>query len=228
MPIRINLLAEDQALEELRRKDPVKRSIWIGGFLVFLVGLWALWLFLQTTIARAELSGLKSKWEAIQKQVETVESWRREEARIRKQLSALHQYTTNRMLYGNLLNTLQQTVVDHVHLVRLKSQQSYAMMEAARPSAQAAASPASRLTNAVERIVVVLDGRDGSARSGDGVPRYKEALAQAPFFQGVLQKTNNIELISLSAPQTDAVKGGSFVLFSLQMNFQQKERRLHE
>ena len=40
MPIRINLLAEAQAAEELRRKNPVKRGIWIGGFLVLVVILW--------------------------------------------------------------------------------------------------------------------------------------------------------------------------------------------
>ena len=37
MPIRINLLAEAQAAEEMRRKDPVKRAVWIGGFVIFLV-----------------------------------------------------------------------------------------------------------------------------------------------------------------------------------------------
>ena len=29
MAIRINLLAESQAAEEMRRKDPVKRAVWI-------------------------------------------------------------------------------------------------------------------------------------------------------------------------------------------------------
>ena len=47
MPIRINLLEENLVQEEQRRKDPVKRAVWIGGFVVFLVGLWAL--RMQTT-----------------------------------------------------------------------------------------------------------------------------------------------------------------------------------
>ena len=33
MPIRINLLAEEQYLAEMRRRDPVKRAAWVGGFL---------------------------------------------------------------------------------------------------------------------------------------------------------------------------------------------------
>ena len=40
MPIRINLLAEEQYLVEMRRRDPVKRAAWLGGFVVFLALLW--------------------------------------------------------------------------------------------------------------------------------------------------------------------------------------------
>ena len=41
MPIRINLLAEQQAAEELRRRDPVKRAIWVAGFFVVVVVVWS-------------------------------------------------------------------------------------------------------------------------------------------------------------------------------------------
>ena len=41
MPLRINLLAEAQAAEELRRRNPVKRALWIGGFIVALILLWS-------------------------------------------------------------------------------------------------------------------------------------------------------------------------------------------
>ena len=40
MPIRINLLNEELAAEELRRRDPVKRAIFIGIFLVALSLVW--------------------------------------------------------------------------------------------------------------------------------------------------------------------------------------------
>jgi len=41
MPIRLNLLAEAQAAEEARRRDPVKRAIWIGALLVSVVLVWS-------------------------------------------------------------------------------------------------------------------------------------------------------------------------------------------
>ena len=40
MPIRINLLSEALAEEDLRRRDPVKRAIFIGVFLVALSLVW--------------------------------------------------------------------------------------------------------------------------------------------------------------------------------------------
>ncbi len=34
MPIRLNLLAEAQAAEEMRRRDPVKRALWLAGLII--------------------------------------------------------------------------------------------------------------------------------------------------------------------------------------------------
>ena len=61
MPIRINLLAEAQAAEEMRRKDPVKRAVWIGGFAVFVVLLCAATLQFKIIVAKSEVSGLRSQ-----------------------------------------------------------------------------------------------------------------------------------------------------------------------
>jgi len=52
MPIRVNLLAEAQAAEDLRRRDPVKRAIYIGTFLFVLALAW--WSSLQLEAMRAK------------------------------------------------------------------------------------------------------------------------------------------------------------------------------
>ena len=44
MPIRINLLAEQLAEEDARRRDPVKRTAWVAGVVVALMGIWSLYL----------------------------------------------------------------------------------------------------------------------------------------------------------------------------------------
>jgi hypothetical protein len=242
MPIRINLLAEDQELEERRRKNPVKRAVWLGGFVIFLVLLWGLTLFLKITVARSELTATESKWKEMEKEVKQVAENRRQSAELERKLSALAQYTTNRFLWANTLDALQQTLVENVQLLRFKAEQTYAFNEPAKPpvgpgalpggpplpGGPAPAAAAAKPATASERIVVHLEGRDAGARPGDQVPRYKETLLNSPYFQAHLQKTNSILLTSLSAPQTGAVQRASYVNFGLQLNLQEKERRLYD
>jgi hypothetical protein len=231
MPIRINLLAEDQAAEEMRRKDPVKRSIWVAGFVVFLVALWGLTVFLKITIANAELTHRLDQWKSMEKAVREVEDERKRALETEQKLWALAQFSTNRFLWANALNALQQTCVDNVQLVRLKSEQSYVPSEPSRlPTNQMArgAATAKGGAGAVERIMVQLDGRDFGPQPGEQVARYREALAGSPFFQAVLQKTNSVLLTGLSPRQVDSAKKTGFVVFGLQLNFQEKERRLHD
>ncbi|MBI5385047.1 MAG: hypothetical protein HZA90_10215 [Verrucomicrobia bacterium] len=235
MPIRINLLAEDQAAEEMRRKDPVKRAIWIAGFVVFLVLLYGFTVFLKSTVWRMELAGLEAQWRSMEKACRQVEFDRTRTADIEKRLSALTQFTTNRFLWANALNALQQTSVEHIQIVRFKAEQIYVAGDPAkgatnRPAAAApaASATANKPTLAIERIVLHLDGRDFSPRAPEQVTRFKEVLAGVPFFQSTLQKTNAILLTSLSAPQADGSGKNSFVVFGLQINFAEKERKLYE
>jgi hypothetical protein len=244
MPIRINLLAEDQELEEMRRRNPVKRALWVSGFVLFLVLLWGLTLFLKILVAGSEVASFDSRWKQMEKSVKQVEDGRRLNRELQRKLSALAQFTTNRFLWANALDALQQTCVENAQLVRVKVEQIYvqndplkaappvplaaaAMPAPANPPVPAAPAPAKPAV-AVEKIVVSLEGRDYGSRTGEQVPRYKESLLAFPFFQSHLQKTNSIMLTSLSAPQTDPIKKTAFVQFGLQLNFQEKERRLYE
>jgi hypothetical protein len=238
MPIRLNLLAEDLEQEELRRKNPVKQAIWVCGFVLFLVLLWGLTVFLKIIVAKAEVSSLETKWKQIEKSVKQVDEARKRKRDMEGKLSALTQFTTNRFLWANALDSLQQTCVDNVELVRLKVEQVYALNEPVKapvaapggpvPPSAAGPAAAAKPALAVERIVVALEGRDYGPRAGEQVPRYKESLLSFPYFQAHLQRTNSIQLTSLSAPQVDAAKKAAYIQFGLQLNFQEKERRLYE
>ena len=227
MPIRINLLAEDQAAEEMRRRDPVKRSIWVGGFLVFLVLLWGLTIFLKTIIAKAELANSEGRWKSMERTAKQVDADRKHITEVEKKLAALTEFTANRFLWANGLDALQQAVLENIYLIRVKVEQSYGAGDGAKsPPGAVVSVTKSGGGGAVEKIILRLEGRDYSLRAAEQVPHYKEALATTPFFQANLQKTNSVMLMSLSAPQAD--KKGPFVVFGLQLNFQEKERRLHE
>src|SRR6266576_1931855 len=125
MPIRINLLAESQALEELRRRDPVKRAIWIGGFFVALMLLWSGYLQARAGFAQRELTHLEARLAVHTNDYQTVIAHQKKFNDINRKLGALEQLTTNRFLNGSVLNALQLTTVDDVQLVSFRTEQSY-------------------------------------------------------------------------------------------------------
>ena len=217
MPIRINLLAEAQAAEEMRRKDPVKRSIWVAGFVVFLVLLVSVTLQFKIMQARADVGAVQTSWKAIEKPFQEVNDQRNRKNEFEKKLSALDQFTTNRTLWANALNALQHTPVPDVQLVRLRTEQSFESV--------VRTNTAGKQSLIAEKTVVTLEGRD-YASNGEGVPNFKESISTNAYFQQYLQKTNKVQLTSLSAPQGEA--GRFFRAFGLQMFFEQKERYLHE
>lgn len=226
MPIRINLLAEAQAAEEMRRKDPVKRSIWIGGFLVFLVLLWGVTLQLKIMVTRSDVSSLKMNWKTIEAQVQEINDHRNSTRQLEQKLSALDQFTTNRMLWANALNALQHIPTEGVQVVRVHSEQTFQLNEGTRARTNNAVVVPGRPATVTEKIHLEVEGRDYSLQPGDQVPKYKESLASHPYFEAQLQRTNKVQLTSQSAPQSEA--GRTYVAFGLQLSFEQKERRLYE
>jgi hypothetical protein len=227
MPIRINLLAEAQAAEELRRRDPVKRALWAAGFLVSLVAIWCLTLQFKVFSAKSELNGLESKWKALEKNYQVAVESQRRYLEAEEKLSALARLTTNRFIWGNTLNALQQTLggVDDVHFIRFRSEQVYTAMEEikARTNSNSTVTPA-RPASASEKIVLTIDAVDSSAQPGSQVNKLKEAIAAVPYFQAHLQKTNGVLLTSLSAPQVSPTGRSSFVMFTMQCFFPEKVR----
>src|SRR6185436_21170074 len=173
MPIHINLLAEAQAAEEMRRKDPVKRAGWIGGFVVFLVLLCAATLQFKIIVAKSEVSGLQRNWKSIEKQVTEINGHRNNARELEQKISALNQFTTNRMLWAPALNALQYTPVEGVQLARVHTEQTFVINEGSKPAPDGKGSPA-KPTTVTEKTIVTIDGRDFSSRPGDQVPRFKE------------------------------------------------------
>lgn len=227
MPIRINLLAEAQAAEEMRRKDPVKRAIWIGAFAVFLILLCSFTLQFKIIAARLEVSSLRMSWKTIEKQVQEINEHRNSTRELELKNAALNQFTTNRMLWASALNALQYTPVDGVQLVRVRSEQTFQLNEGSRPRTnEHGIVVQGRPSTVTEKAVLTLEGRDFSTGLNDQVPHYKKTLASYPYFQANLQRTNNVQLTSLSAPQSDV--GRTFRAFGLQLFFEEKERRLYE
>src|SRR5437899_10954749 len=120
MPIRINLLAEAQATEELRRKDPVKRAIVGAALLVCSVLAWGGTLQFKIIASKHGLKGLETKWNDIEKNYQAAVEHQRQSIEVAGRLAALQQFKTNRSPWGTALNAFQETLsgLDDVQVVR--------------------------------------------------------------------------------------------------------------
>jgi hypothetical protein len=229
MPIRLNLLAEAQAAEEMRRRDPVKRALWIGAILTSLVLVWSSSLQLKAMLAASDAGRVEGQMNQNSNSYKVVLDNLKKTDEVHTKIVALYQLSTNRFLQGNLLNALQQTNADDVQLLHLKLDQSYAVVEATKPRTNEnnrviPGKPGS----ATEKIVLMLDGFDSSANPGDQVATYKKAVATHPYFRSLLGRTNEVNLKNLSPPELMPIAGSvgkACVLFTLECRLQEKTRQ---
>lgn len=226
MPIRINLLAEAQAAEEERRKDPVKRGTYVAAFLVSVVALWAMTLQFKVIAVKMELSGLDTKWREIEQNYKTAVEAQISSKEAEQKLAALHRMTTNRFLWGNALNAFQQTLgtMDDVQVVRLKAEQLYSLSEGTPNRTNGTSVVPGKPPTATEKISLLLDAMDISPQPGRRVNQFKESIGTVPFFKENLTKTNGVMLMSRGPPQHNPNGRQPFVMFQLKCSFPDKTR----
>jgi len=224
MPIKINLLAEAQLAEELRRRDPVKRAIFLGVALVVLMLFWSGMIQLNSVLANERLTGVQGAIADHNKEYTNVLANLNKITVAQNKLESLKKFQSARFLQGNLLNALQQATVDGVQLTRLREEQTYFLTDgsAASTNSDGRFIPG-RPGTSRERIVLTLDARDSSASPGDQINKFKQAIADQPYFKSVLDKTNSVQMVSISSLQSGP-DGKEFVLFTVECNFPEQTR----
>jgi hypothetical protein len=221
MPIRLNLFAEDQALEALRRRDPVKRAIIVGVVLVIGMLGWASILMFKTMAAKNEVSIVDGRMKAQTNAYLAIVNSEKKLADTTHKLQALHILATNRFLNGTLMDALQRNVVDNVQVTHLRVNQTYIYHEEVKPKDEED-KRAPKPATVDEKISLALDATDTSM-NGEGATHFQNVLAAAPYFQRTLARTNGFRLKSIGAPQVDA-SGKSFSTFTLEAYLPEKTR----
>ena len=223
MPIRINLLSEALAEEDLRRRDPVKRSIFIGVFLVALSLVWFSSTWLEYKLIQQKKGQVEIEMALHTNEFSQVQANQRKITDSQHRLNALLQMNTNRFLEGNLLNALQKIYVPNVQLLRVRLDQSFTVKEGTPDTTNTYGIAYGRPSTSTSRMVLTLDAKDSSPNPGDQVNRYKEALVGQAYFKSAFGETNGVKLTSLSSPQTSyGLK--PYVLFTLECQFPDKTR----
>lgn len=224
MPIRINLLAEAQALEDQRRRDPVKRVILVGMILLATMLAWSSSLMFKTIVIKSDLGRLDAELNSRTNDYRQVLENKRLLAEDNQKLLALNRLSTNRFLVGNFLDAFQQTTVESVQLVHLKLDLNYTLTEEAKAQTNGDGStPTKGKAAATEKISFAINAKDASATPGDAVNKLRDSISSASYFKEQLGGQNEIRLKSLSAINT-GTDGKPFVLFALEASLPEKKR----
>ena len=220
MPISINLLSESQAIEELRRRDPVKRTIWCAVFLVILLLVWSSSLWLKALHAKGELASMEAGVHSRTNEYAQVLGNQMKLREAREKLAALHILAGNRFLNGTMLDALQHATVEDVQLTHLNVQQTYTVIEGTKPTVVGKRKIPGKPPKITEHTVLTLEAKDSNPTPGD-FARFKEAIANAAYFQKEL--TNEVRLKDLGQPTVDG-SGKQFLLFSLECRYPERTR----
>jgi hypothetical protein len=225
MPIRLNLLAEAQAAEDERRRDPVKRAVWLAALIIVLMLAWSSYLQFRTTLANGDVSRVESQIGTRSNEYSSILDNQNKIADSARKLAALRRLPADRLLQGTLLGALQKTTVEDVQLLRLRVDQTYACVEGAKAhtNGQNVLIPAKPPTY-TEKILLTLEGVDSSPNPGDGVTKYKDALTTNAYVKQMLVKTNGINLKNLAPPQLSPFNGKPSVNFTLECRYPDKTR----
>lgn len=223
MPIRLNLLAEQQAAEELRRRDPVKRAVWVAGTCLGILILYAVILQLELMKASFDASRFEARYKNLESDSGAVITNLNRTAEAQRRMDSLERLSTNRFLWANVLNALQYSVVEDVAFVRLRGDQNFTFADGIKPSTNAAGivsrgkPPTSR-----EKVTLAIDAKDYSGKPGDQIFKFKEAIDSLPFFKTNLQKS---ELTGRSPVQTEPNNPNRpYVQFTLECLYHEQTR----
>jgi hypothetical protein len=216
-------MAEAQAAAETRRKDPVKRGIWLGSFLVLVVVIWVGKLQTDIMFESSKYNNIDADWKAKVAKYSNVTNEMAKTTDVERKLNQLDVLSTNRFLWGPVLNALQKTMVDQVQVTRLHGDQTFAREDAhtvgAGPTRQNFAA------GVVEKDSLFIEAKD--FRPNDqNYTKYKESLCNFDFFVKRLERRDGFVMDGILGPLTvDPVDSSrQFVTFTLATHFPEARR----
>lgn len=224
MPIRINLLAESQAAEEIRRRDPVKRAIWVAICIVILVLVWSSSLQVKIMTDNGKLNNLEGNLSRRTNDYVKILNNQKKLVEIKSKLAALNQLAAGRFLQGTVLDAFQHSPVENIQVGHLRTEQSFDVVPDSPPvKLDSGKVIPGKAGVATERIKLVVDARDGSPNPGiPQVNKFKDILARTPYFVEQNIGTNSITLKGITPPSIDNANNKPFVVFTLECQYQER------
>jgi len=213
MPIKINLLAEEQANEDLRRRDPVKRAGMAAGALVALVLLWAGINWFGLMGLSKQLEGLNAELEDLKKPATEAKASQKKIRDTEYKMDMLKKMSAARPLWAPVLDTLQRSVMEDVQVLRIKADQIYQVTPAFVPPRGSTLKPKPAVSKQV--ISMTIEAQDNSERL-DSYNRLREQLASALKTYMGTNGTVSLKTLNQARENED---GKKYLTFSLECSF---------
>jgi hypothetical protein len=222
MPIRINFLAEQHAAEDLKRRDPVKRVVWIAGGLVGVLVLWSAYLQARVMSASMEANTVEAQFKQIQAQYSLIRTNHAVASEAQHKLASLEQLATNRFLWATPLHALQYAMVDHVEITGIRGRQTYTIAEATPSVTNSTGVVRGKPASSRQRVAMTIDARDYSMNPVENIQRFQESLTNQPYFMTNLSKA---EMTGRSPTQTEpGAPSRPFVTFTIECQYPEQVR----
>ncbi len=219
--IRVNLLAEAQEAVEMRRRDPVRRGVWVMGLLALTMLSWAGLLSLDLYVKGLELQGTLKELQWAEKGVTLVSKYS-QQARLNEQTAkALDQQAAERSLWTLPLNALQEVAVDGVQLIRLSLSQTIIRPTAPLIQPKDGKKVLARPNPTLERLTLTLDAKNHAEPAA--VDQFIEAISKQSYFREHLRAVNPVVLVQRLPPQVDPLDPAkTFIRFTVECCFRDR------
>jgi len=227
MPIRINLLAEVQAAEELRRQDPVKRAIIGAVVLVVLVLGYAGMLVYQGIQKKNDLVARQQVWDGLRPKHEAIKRNDTLKVETDKNVEKVFAYSTNRWFWAPVLNALAQVSTNsfttNIQVVKLHTEQVFAEAPEIKAGTNAVTKALIkyRPPGMIEINRIIITAKDFGRDTDANYNRLKIVLAEFPFIKAELEPGGSVKVLDWTRGAVDPMQPGSkgYMNFVLQCQF---------
>ncbi|MCU0751022.1 MAG: hypothetical protein MUF13_15890 [Akkermansiaceae bacterium] len=222
MPIKLNLLAEQQQADDLRRRDPVKRTAYAGGLALALMFAYYGLLHVQAISINSSLKLQQDRLADVEKKSQQAIAALKRSAGLESRIKALQTVSTNRFLWANALNALQHTTAPDVQFVRVKGKQIFIVDP---PPADPKAPKKPRYST--EQFHISIEARDYADASALNHTKLMAEVGKAPALSPYLKHDDAVVLKERGSLQPDPIDPArSFIRFIIECRFPETKRTL--
>jgi hypothetical protein len=222
MPIKLNLLAEQQHADDLRRRDPVKRTAYAGAAALALMFAYYGLLHVQAMSINNSLKLQQDRLADVEKKSQQAIAALKRSAALESRLKALQAVSTNRFLWANAMDSLQHTTAPGVQFIRVKAKQNYivdpAPLDPKAPKKQ---------RYSTEQFVLSIEARDYADAAALNHTKLMSEVGKAPAFHSRLKDDDAVVLKERGSLQPDPIDPArSFIRFIIECRFPETKRTL--